>query len=118
MAGAALTQGQVHNSWQAQHFGNVRYRFHGRHSTYARLGTDFVAGTLLSRGQVQRSRQAQQFRKVRYRFGGRSNAFAGQVQNSWQAQHFGNARYGRHNTFARLGADFLAGAMLSQVQIA
>ena len=61
VAGAALLQGQVQISWQAQHFRKVRYRFRGR-------------GSILQ-GQVQISWQAQQFRKVRYRFRGRRNTF-------------------------------------------
>ena len=44
-----------------QHFRKVRNRFGGRRSTFARLGTDFVAGTILSQGHVQISWQAQNF---------------------------------------------------------
>ena len=36
VAGAALSQGQVSISWQAQHFRKVKYRFRGRRSTFAR----------------------------------------------------------------------------------
>ena len=35
VAGAALSQGQVSISWQAQHFRKVKYRFRGRRSTFA-----------------------------------------------------------------------------------
>ena len=113
MSGAALSQGrrtavagQVQISWQAQHFRKVRYRFCGRHSTFARSGTDFVAGTILSQGQVQISRQAQHFSKVRYRFAADAGLSQGAVQVSRPAQHF-RKRYqfrGRRSTFARYGA--------------
>ena len=54
MAGAALSQGQVQISWQAQRFRKVKYRFPGsRSSTFARSSADFVAGAALSQGQVQ-----------------------------------------------------------------
>ena len=42
VAGASLSQGQVQNSWQAQHFREVKYRFRGRRSTFAR--STFAAG--------------------------------------------------------------------------
>ena len=61
-AGAALSQGQVPNSWQAQHFRKVKHRSGGRRSTFARSSAKFVAGTALSQGQVQISWQAQHFR--------------------------------------------------------
>ena len=50
---------------------------------------------------------------------GRRNAFAGEVQISRQAQRFRKVRYrfrGRRRTFARSGADFVAGAILSEGQ--
>ena len=57
MAGAALSQGQAPNSWQAQgqvqiswqaqHFRKVKCRFQGGRSTFARSSTDFVAGAAL-----------------------------------------------------------------------
>ena len=50
MAGAALSQGQVSISWQAQHFRKVKYRFRGRRSTFARSSIGFVAGAALSQG--------------------------------------------------------------------
>ena len=59
--GAALSQGQVHISWQAQHFRKVKYRIRGKRSTFARSSTEFVASAALSQGQVQH------FRKFRYR---------------------------------------------------
>ena len=59
MAGAALSQGQVQISSQAQHFHKVKCRFRGRRS-----------------GQVQISRQGQHFRKVKCIFHGRRIAFA------------------------------------------
>ena len=65
MASAALSQGQVEISWQAQHFRKVKYRFRGRRSTFARSSRDFVAGAALSQGQVNISWQAQHFRKVK-----------------------------------------------------
>ena len=52
VAGAALSQGQVQNSWQVQHFRKVKYRFRGRRSTFARSSTDFVAGAALLQGQL------------------------------------------------------------------
>ena len=102
VAGAALSQGQVQNSWQAHHFRKVKYRICGRCSTFARSSAKFVARAALSQGQVQISWQAQHFRKVKYRFRGRRSTFArssidfvagaalsqGQVSISWQAQHF------------------------------
>ena len=39
MAGAALSQGQVQISWQAQHYRKAGYRFRGRHNTFARSST-------------------------------------------------------------------------------
>ena len=72
VAGAALSQGRVQISWQAQHVGKVRCRFRGRRSTlprsgadfvaFERSGADFVAGAALSQGWVQNSWQAQHFR--------------------------------------------------------
>ena len=102
VVGAALSQGEVQISWQAQHFrkskdrfcGKRRYRFRGRHSTFAKPSTDFVAGAAFSQGQVHISWQGQHLRKVKYRFRGRRGTSQGQVQISWQAQHF-----------ARLGTD-------------
>ena len=82
MAVAALSQGAVQISRQAQHFRKVS-------------GTDFVAGTILSQGQVQISQQAQHFSKVRYKFAA--------------GQDFRKVRYGfrgRRSTFARYGAEF------------
>ena len=38
--GAALSQGQVQFSRQAQHLRKVKYRFRGKRSTFASLGTD------------------------------------------------------------------------------
>ena len=52
VAGAALSQGQVSISWQAQHFRKVKCRFRGRRSTFPRSSVDFVAGAALSQGQV------------------------------------------------------------------
>ena len=43
---AALSQGTVQISRQAQHF--RRYRFHGRRNTFPRSGTKFVEGAALS----------------------------------------------------------------------
>ena len=54
--------------------------------------------------------QAQHFRKVRCRFHGRRGQ--GEVQISWS-----NICRGRHSTFARSSADFVAGAALSQSQV-
>ena len=66
MAGAALSKGQVHISWQAQHFRKVKFS----------QGLNCVAGAALSKGQVQISWQAQRFRKAKYRFRGRRSTFA------------------------------------------
>ena len=55
---------------------NVRCRFRGRRSTFARSSTDFVAGAAFSQGQMPISLQAQHFHKVKYRFRGRHNTFA------------------------------------------
>ena len=102
VAGAVLSQGRAHISWQAQHFRKVKQRFRGRRSTFARLSRDFVAGAALSQGQVHNSWQVQHFRKVKCTIRGRRITFArsstdfvagaalpeGQVEISWQAQHF------------------------------
>ena len=107
-AGAALSQGQVYISWQAQHFRKVKCQIPGRRSTFARSSADFVAGAALSQGQVPNSGQPQHFHKVKYRFRGRRSSFARssakfvagatlsqgrQVQISWQARHFRLFRY-------------------------
>ena len=42
VAGAALSQGHVHISWQVQHFRKVKCRIRGRRSTFAR--STFAAG--------------------------------------------------------------------------
>ena len=60
VAGASLSQGQVHNSWQVQY----------------RSSAKFVANASLSQGQVQISWQAQHFREVKHRFRGRRSTFA------------------------------------------
>ena len=60
VAGAALSQGQIQNSWQAHHFRKVKYRICGR----------------CTQGQVQNSWHAQHFRKVKYRFCGRRSTLA------------------------------------------
>ena len=136
MAGASLSQGHVHISWQVQHFRKVECKIRGRRIIFARSSTDFVAGAALSQSQVQNSRQAHHFRKVKYRFRGRCSTLArssakfvagaslsqGQVQNSWQVQHFRKVKCkikmrGRRITFARSSTDFVAGAALSQGQV-
>ena len=76
VAGAALSQGQVPNSWQAQHFRKVKYKIRGRRITFARSSTEIVAGAALSQGQVQNSWHAQHFRKVKCRFCGRRSTLA------------------------------------------
>ena len=87
MTGAALSQGQVLNSWQAQDFRKVKYKirgsFHkvkyricGRRSTFVRSSAKFVACAALSQGQVQILWQAHHFSKVKHRFGGRRSIFA------------------------------------------
>ena len=102
VAGAALSQGQVSISWQAQHFRKVKCQIRGRRSTFARSSTKFVAGASLSQGQVQNSWQVQHFRKVKCKIRGTRSTFArsstdfvagaalsqGQAQIWWQAQHF------------------------------
>ena len=88
VAGAALSQGQVSISWQAQHFRKVKCQIRGRRSTFARSSTKFVAGASLSQGQVQ---------------------------NLWQVQHFRKVKCkirGTRSTFARSRTDFVAGAAL------
>ena len=88
VAGAALSQGQVSISWQAQHFRKVKCQIRGRRSTFARSSTKFVAGASLSQGQVQ---------------------------NLWQVQHFCKVKCkicGTRSTFARSSTDFVAGAAL------
>ena len=47
VAGVSLSQGQVHISWQVQHFRKVTRIFRGRHSTFTRSYTYFVAGAQL-----------------------------------------------------------------------
>ena len=84
-SGAALSQGQVHISRQAQRFDKVRRRSRGRRGALTRSGADFVAGAALSQGQVQISWQENHcckvmrgchFRKVRCRLRGRCSTFA------------------------------------------
>ena len=66
MVGAALLQGEVQVSLQAQRSRKVRYafrgaqrnqqvrcRFRGRHSAFARSSTDFEANAVLSQGEVR-----------------------------------------------------------------
>ena len=124
VAGEALSQGQVQISWHARHFrkvvamlSQVRYKFRGRRSAFAKCGTDFAAGAALSQGHVQISWQAQYFRKVRYRFRSRrSTFFARSGTDSRQVQDFRKVRSrfrGKRSTFAR-SAHFAAGAALSQ----
>ena len=52
VAGAALSQGQVQISWQAQHFRKVKCRIRGRCSTFAGSSKDSVARAALSQGQL------------------------------------------------------------------
>ena len=116
VAGAALSQGQVSISWQAQHFRKVKCQIRGRRSTFARSSKN--------------SWQAHHFRKVKYRICGRCSTFArssakfvaraalsqGQVQIWWQAQHFSKVKHtfgGRRSIFAR--STFAAGARKSQL---
>ena len=94
----------------------VRYRFRGRRSPFARCGTDFAAGAALSQGAVQISWQAQYFRKVRYQFHSRRSTLARSGTDSRQVQDFCKVRSrfrGRRSTVAR-GTNFAAGAALSQ----
>ena len=107
----------------------VRYRFRGRRSAFARRGADFAAGAALSQGQVriswqaqyfrkvsQISQQAQHFCKVRDRFAADAGLSQGAVHISRQAQHFRKRCQfrSRRSTFARYGAEFDAGAALNQ----
>ena len=131
MAGKALSQGQVQISWQAQHFrkvgamlSQVRCRFRGRRSTFARCGTDFAASAALSQGQVQISWQAQYFRKVRHKFRSRRSTLARSGTDSRQVQDFCKAgatlsqevpisRQAQH--FRKVGGtEFDAGAAFTQ----
>ena len=69
---AALWQGQVQISWQAQHFRKVRCSFHGRAALWHCL--------------EQISPQARHSRKARGQFVG--GASHGEGVGSWQARHF------------------------------
>ena len=82
-------------SWQAQLFGEPRYRFRGKRSTFARPIIDFVAGAAFPQ-----------------RWHGRiTNPIATGAQG-------GACRFrGRRSTFARSGADFVAGATLSHGRV-
>ena len=93
VAGATLSQGQIHILRQVRHFRKVKHRFRGRRSTFTRSCTYFVAGAALSQGQAQISWQAHHFRKVKCIIRGRCS------------------------TFARSSTDFVAGAALSQGQV-
>ena len=96
VAGAALSQGRVQISWQAQHFRKVNFS----------LGLTCVAGATLSKGQAQISWQVQHLRKVRYRFRGRHSTFARSSKDFVAVQHFRKVMCiirGRHSTFASLG---------------
>ena len=123
MAGTILSQGQAQISWQVQHFRKARYRFRGRRSTVARLGTDFVAGARSGADFVAGA----VFRDRRYD----STLPAAAPKSSKSIKSFARlgkdfvagARYfrkvkhrfrGRHNTLARSGTGFVAGAALSQ----
>ena len=64
VAGTALSQGQVQITGQAQHFRKVNGRFRGRCSTLARSSTDLVAGAAIPQSVVETLWQAQYFRKV------------------------------------------------------
>ena len=122
-AGAALSQGEVQTSWQAQYFRKVRCG--GRQAPpmmfeevmiqqRVMIGIEskllhFVACAALSQGQAQISWQAQHFPKARYASAGRGIDFAagaalsqGEVQTSWQAQYFRKARC----TFVRQAQHF------------
>ena len=107
-ASAALSQGQAQISWQAQYCRKAKYRFRGRHSTFARSSKDFVAGAALSQGHLVAGAALC------------AAASQGQVQVSWQAQHFSKVKYrfgGRRSTFSRSSTDLVAGAALSQGQV-
>ena len=54
VAGAALSQGQVQNSCQAQHFRKVKCRIRGRCSLFAGSSKDSVARAALSQGQLSK----------------------------------------------------------------
>ena len=110
---SAPSHGQVQISWQAQHFRKVRYRFHGRHSTFARCGTDFAAGAALSQGQVQIPWQAQCFRKVRYRARSRCSTFArsGTDFAEGAAHHAGNPPL-IFRKFSEINAPFVESSLL------
>ena len=106
-------------SWQAQHFGEPRYRFSVRRSTFERPRIDFVAGAAFP--QCWHGRIANLIgtgaQGGACRFRGRRSTFArsGAHFVAGATLSHGRERFrGRRSTFARSGTDFVAGAALSQ----
>ena len=64
VTGAALSQGQVQISWQAQHFRKVKYRYRGRRCSFASLGADFVRGRFRGRGVLHELKKRRWLRQA------------------------------------------------------
>ena len=109
-------------SWQAQHFGEPRYRFRGRRSTFARPSIDFVAGAAFPQrwhGRIANPiGTGAQGGACRFRGRRSTVARSGADFVAGATLSHGRARFrGRRSTFARSGTDFVAGAALSQGQV-
>ena len=111
MAGAALSQGQVSISWQAQHFRKVRV-----HSLRAGGWQDAEnVGAVRELG----FRTARKPPRLRRLYGGGLGTVSERSRNGLRPRE-GFARIelrGRRSTFARSSIDFVAGAALSQGQV-
>ena len=95
VAGKALSRGQVQISWHVRHFrkvgamlSQVRYRFRGRRSAFARCGTDFAAGAALSQGPGTDFVAGAILSEGQTDFAAGVALLQGAVQISRQAQHF------------------------------
>ena len=124
VAGAALSQGQVWISWQAQHFRKVKYRFRGRRSTFARCCVHSLrAGGWQDAENVGAVRElgfrtARKPPRLRRLYGGGLGTVSETGPLARPREGF--ARFelrGRRSTFARSSIDFVAGAALSQGQV-
>ena len=131
VAGAALSQGQVSISWQAQHFrkvlrplsaswGMARCRKRWR---CAWIGLPDCAQTTSAATPVRRRSRAVSERSRNGLGDGPIGTAARRFRKvwiAWQAQHFRKVKYrfrGRRSTFARSSDKFVAGAALSQGQV-
>ena len=124
VAGAALSQGSVKISWQAQHFLKVKCRFRGRRSAFARCCVHSLrAGGWQGEENVGAVRELG-FRTVRKPprlrrlYGGGLGTVLETGPLARPREGF--ARFelrGRRSTFARSSIDFVAGAALSQGQV-